>query len=33
LSIKGFGTEDWGVRNSSLMLFSSLSLRTLGPKP
>jgi hypothetical protein len=33
LSIKGFGTEDWGVRNSSLMLFSALSLRTLGPKP
>lgn len=32
-SIKGFSTEDWGVRNSSLMLFSALALRTLGPKP
>lgn len=30
IAIKGFGANDWGVRNSSLMLFSSLSKRTFG---
>ena len=32
-SIKGFTSEDWGVRNSSLMLFTVLSNRTVGIKP
>lgn len=30
IAIKGFSANDWGVRNSSLMLFSSLSKRTFG---
>jgi Putative death-receptor fusion protein (DUF2428) len=30
IAIKGFGADDWGVRNSSLMLFSSLAKRTFG---
>lgn len=29
-AIKGFAIEDWSIRNSSLMLFSALSLRTVG---
>jgi hypothetical protein len=32
-SIKGFTSEEWGVRNSSLMLFTVLSNRTVGVKP
>ena len=32
-SIKGFTSEEWGVRNSSLMLFTILSNRTVGIKP
>jgi len=32
-SIKGFTGEEWGVRNSSLMLFSVLANRTVGIKP
>jgi hypothetical protein len=30
IAIRGFSTLDWGIRNSSLMLFSSLVKRTLG---
>lgn len=30
IAIKGFAIEDWSIRNSSLMLFSALSLRTVG---
>jgi hypothetical protein len=29
-AISGFSVEDWGVRNSSLMLFSAICGRTLG---
>jgi len=32
-SIKGFTSEEWGVRNSSLMLFSVLANRTIGIRP
>jgi len=32
-SIRGFTSEDWGVRNSSLMLFTVLANRTVGIKP
>ncbi len=32
-SIKGFTSEEWGVRNSSLQLFTALSNRTVGVKP
>jgi hypothetical protein len=32
-SIKGFTSEEWGVRNSSLMLFTVLANRTVGIKP
>lgn len=30
LAIEGFSFDDWSVRNSSLMLFSALTSRTLG---
>jgi len=29
-SIKGFSSSDWAIRNSALMLFSSIAKRTLG---
>lgn len=29
-AIKGFSINDWGIRNSSLMLFSSMTKRTFG---
>jgi hypothetical protein len=32
-SIRGFTSEEWGVRNSSLMLFSVLANRTVGIRP
>ena len=32
-SIRGFTGEEWGVRNSSLMLFSVLANRTVGIRP
>lgn len=30
IAIDGFNYDDWSVRNSSLMLFSALTSRTLG---
>ena len=30
LAIKGFSSENWSIRNSSLMLFSSLTKRSFG---
>jgi hypothetical protein len=32
-SIRGFTSEEWGVRNSSLMLFTVLANRSVGIKP
>ena len=29
-AIRGFSSNDWGIRNSALMLFSSLTKRTFG---
>ena len=30
MAIKGFSSNDWAIRNSALMLFSSLTKRTFG---
>jgi len=30
LAIDGFSSNDWGIRNSSLMLFSVLAKKTFG---
>lgn len=30
LSMRGFTSQDWGVRNSALMLFSAISWRVFG---